>query len=303
MQRFKKILFVNEPHSRSKAAAQRAVSLARSNKATLTLCDASAEIPRTLVNLQATYLQLHRQQLEAQFKQIDLEGVKTKTTMLTGTRFLEIIKEVKRGAYDLVIKSSEGSGGAISYLFGETDMHLMRKCPCPVWIVKPARRLKYSRIVAAVDPDPSQPANAELNKLILELAITLAQQEGSELHVVHSWRLPAEGMLRSQRTLMSVNDIDELEQSIKDTHTEWLDKLLSKHDMTGLVSRVHLIKGEAGKVIPSLVKKKQADLVVMGTVARTGIPGFFIGNTAEKILRAVDCSVLTVKPKAFKTPI
>ena len=303
MQRFKKILFVNEPHSRSKAAAQRAVSLARSNKATLTLCDASAEIPRTLVNLQATYLQLHRQQLEAQFEQIDLEGVKTKTAMLTGTRFLEIIKEVKRGAYDLVIKSAEGTGGAISYLFGETDMHLMRKCPCPVWIVKPARRLKYSRIVAAVDPDPSQPANAELNKLILELAITLARQEGSELHVVHSWRLPAEGMLRSQRTLMSVNDIDELEQNIKDTHTEWLDKLISKHDMTGLVTRIHLMKGEAGKVIPSLVQKKQADLVVMGTVARTGIPGFFIGNTAEKILRAVDCSVLTVKPKAFKTPI
>ena len=32
----------------------------------------------------------------------------------------------------------------------------------------------------------------------------------------------------------------------------------------------------------------------MGTVCRTGIPGLFV-DTAEKVLRQVDCSVLTVK--------
>jgi len=230
-------------------------------------------------------LQLHRQQLESQFENLDLTGVKIKTVMLTGTRFLEIIKEVKRGAYDLVIKFAEGNGGSLSYLFGETDMHLMRKCPCPVWIVKPSRRVKYSRIVAAIDPDPAQAANAELNKLILDLATSLARQEDSELDIVHAWNLPAEGMLRSQRTLLAGNTVDEIEQNTKEAHKKMLDKLLSKHDMAGLVTRTHLVKGEPGKAIPALIHKKQADHVVMGTVARTGIPGFFIGNTAEKILR------------------
>lgn len=34
----------------------------------------------------------------------------------------------------------------------------------------------------------------------------------------------------------------------------------------------------------------------MGSVARTGIPGFIIGNTAESILGQVQCSVLVIKP-------
>lgn len=41
----------------------------------------------------------------------------------------------------------------------------------------------------------------------------------------------------------------------------------------------------------------------MGTVCRTGAPGLLIGNTAEKILYEVDCSVLTVKPDGFVTPV
>jgi universal stress protein E len=43
--------------------------------------------------------------------------------------------------------------------------------------------------------------------------------------------------------------------------------------------------------------------VVMGTVARTGVPGFIMGNTAETILSQIDCSVLAIKPPGFTTPV
>jgi nucleotide-binding universal stress UspA family protein len=46
-----------------------------------------------------------------------------------------------------------------------------------------------------------------------------------------------------------------------------------------------------------------ADLVVMGTVARTGISGLIIGNTAEAILDQLMCSVLAVKPPGFTSPV
>ena len=46
-----------------------------------------------------------------------------------------------------------------------------------------------------------------------------------------------------------------------------------------------------------------ADLVVMGAVARTGISGLIIGNTAEAILDQLTCSVLAIKPAGFKTPV
>ena len=45
------------------------------------------------------------------------------------------------------------------------------------------------------------------------------------------------------------------------------------------------------------------DLIVMGTVARTGIPGLIIGNTAESTLSQIHCSVLAVTPPGFVTPV
>ena len=47
----------------------------------------------------------------------------------------------------------------------------------------------------------------------------------------------------------------------------------------------------------------KADLVVMGTVARTGIPGYIVGNTAEMILSQIACAVLAVKPPGFTSPV
>jgi nucleotide-binding universal stress UspA family protein len=64
-----------------------------------------------------------------------------------------------------------------------------------------------------------------------------------------------------------------------------------------------LLKGDAEALIPALAKRKGVELIVMGTVCRTGIAGFIIGNTAENILQQVDCSVLTVKPEGFVSPV
>ena len=65
----------------------------------------------------------------------------------------------------------------------------------------------------------------------------------------------------------------------------------------------HFRKQFAAAMIPELAEALSADLIVLGTVGRTGVPGFFIGNTAEKTLAAVDCSVLAVKPGSFRTPV
>ena len=41
----------------------------------------------------------------------------------------------------------------------------------------------------------------------------------------------------------------------------------------------------------------------MGTVARGGLPGILIGNTAERLLHSVPCSLLAVKPDDFICPL
>ncbi len=89
--------------------------------------------------------------------------------------------------------------------------------------------------------------------------------------------------------------------SIGAAHQSELDRLLGPHPHDKRT--VHLIKGEAKEVIPDLAERLEVDRVVIGTVGRAGVPGLLIGNTAEAILNSVDCSVLTLKPEGFETPI
>jgi universal stress protein E len=73
------------------------------------------------------------------------EATKIQIKVVVGREFIEIIKEVLRSNHDLVIKTARGMGGAIGILLGATAMHLLRKCPCPVWMMKPEPGQRYGR--------------------------------------------------------------------------------------------------------------------------------------------------------------
>ena len=179
----------------------------------------------------------------------------------------------------------------------------MRKCPCPVWIIKSVKGKKVSRVLAAVDPIPGAGANVELNKLILDLATSLVEREECKLHVVHAWSIPGEKAIRSGRIPMHRSDRERYEREIRKTHKKWLSELMGEYGLDSGRAKIHLLKGDPAEVIPAVAAKNNADLVIMGTVARTGVPGFLIGNTAEKTIGKLNCSVLTVKPQSFQTPI
>ena len=66
---------------------------------------------------------------------------------------------------------------------------------------------------------------------------------------------------------------------------------------------VHLAEGEPSRELVRLVRRFRAQLVVMGAVSRTGLKRLFIGNTAEKIIDALDCDVCIVKPPGFRTSV
>lgn len=66
---------------------------------------------------------------------------------------------------------------------------------------------------------------------------------------------------------------------------------------------VELVKGEPEDVIERYVHDHGIDLVVMGTVARTGLSGVLIGNTAERVLQRLRVSVLATKPEGFTSPV
>ena len=233
---------------------------------------------------------------------ISEEGINITSSILWGTPFIEIIREVIRNNRDLVMLSPRKEGRIKEMLLGSRIMHLMRKCPCPVWAVKPTGSRRYTHIIAAVDVVPVNEESSTLNTTIMELASSLSETENSMLHIVHCW-VPYYERTSHSRFGFSQDVATKMIHDTKNLLKKWLDELVKKVDLTSIKYKVHLLEGEPGDLIVQQAKNHQADLVVMGTVSRTGISGFFIGNTAEKILHKLNCSVLAIKPEGFVTPV
>ena len=214
-----------------------------------------------------------------------------------------------QNGHDLVIKSQAGGHGRFAAL-GSTDMHVLRKCPCPVWVVRSGSG-SCRRILAAVDVGRDNREAAALARRVLEIATSLATVEQSQLDVTYAWSLPYEDALRSPRSGLPQRDVDRMAADEEQLRTKKLTALLDEVLKAGTAeqpesrSTPNLLvkKGHPTDVIADLVKESDVDLVIMGTVGRTGIPGFFIGNTAEEILGQIDCSVLAIKPPGFASPV
>ena len=322
MKRFKNILCIVNTDMQDTAAVEQAVKLAEINQASLTIVDVIDEVPpnttlfeRTMssIDLQAEIIAEHNDRLQTLVlpycKKNDI-----KTKVLTGILFLEVIYEVLRNEHDLVFKTTD-SGELLNRVFGSDDMHLLRKCPCPVWLVKPDSPKTYQNILAAVDVDDDHPSEELhtrhlLNQQILQLASSLALSEGADLHIVHAWQAMLEGALRGAFIARPEEEVASYVEEVKQQHIQNMDALMSEtietlgqDTLEYIKPKNHLLKGDPRKTIPALTKEIKADLVVMGTVARTGLSGFFMGNTAETILNQLNCSVLAIKPPGFVTPV
>ncbi|MBL4574521.1 MAG: universal stress protein [Opitutaceae bacterium] len=320
MKRFNNILCVVALGAGRKPALERAVTLAENNQASLMVIDVTERITAGIgmpeggpisADLQAAIVSAHEQELNALIEPYR-QRVTLQTRVLIGTPFLEIIREVLRNGRDLVIKTAE-SWEWHDRLFGSDDMHLLRKCPCPVWLIKPQATKAYRRILAAVDVDDTYPpqemeSRHALNRQLLEMASSLALADFAELHVVHAWDAIGESVMRSASMRTPEEKIIAYVEQERQHHAANLGVLMregaafaGQDALDYLKPRTHLVKGLARKEIPALAKKIEADLVVMGTVGRTGVPGFIVGNTAETILNQIDCSVLAIKPPGFVT--
>lgn len=317
MKRFSNILFVAWPDADDSAAFNQALTMANNNQAQITLVGLvdAPETHRLSAHAAANKLlnamvEQRRKQLHALVQGASVTDSQIEVKVRIGKGFIEIIREVLQHKRDLVIKCAESVEGIGRRLFGSADMKLMRKCPCPVWVIKSTQQKGYKEILAAVDCDPDESQDGTLNRQILEMASSLALSEFAELHVVHAWRLPYESFLRSPHSGTSKVEVDVMLQKEEETRRSWLEALVNAYcgaqgrdAVNYLKPQLHLVNGDASSVVPALTDDIGAELVVMGTVGRAGIPGLLIGNTAENILNQINCSVLTVKPAGFVSPV
>lgn len=128
-----------------------------------------------------------------------------------------------------------------------------------------------------------------------DLAFDLAQKYQAQLalvHVVPPLVFPSpvmEDFISEQANLQFYKDA--VQRSMEQIESTYLGKM---GDYKNALVRV--LSGHPASEILNFIDQEKIDLVVMGTHGFTGLAHFFLGSTAEKVVRRATCSVLTVHP-------
>ncbi|MBI2380095.1 MAG: universal stress protein UspE [Gammaproteobacteria bacterium] len=284
----------------------RAAGLAEAHQARvdvlLTLHEPSLELgdlwgAGQLESLRDNYVAEHRQKLEPLLEPLRGRGLGAELyAEWDSTPFMPIIRAVQARAYDLVIKAAKAHSRLTTFFYTPTDWHLLRKCPCPVLMTKGPASGPARRILAAVEPVASDAEHAGLNHAILDMAQFLAGKLGAELHVINAFSVIPVGTAFDGTGIYHEDYV----ASVRELHQKRLAELVQPYGVAE--ARVHLRQGVPADVIPEFVAEENIELVILGTLARSGMAGIFIGNTAESVLDELHCDVLTVKQPGFVAP-
>ena len=316
MKRFKSILVVASDGSRLPLVLERAVDLARRNDGKITVIgvvDSERTQRRVASDNGETFdvasflVDARREELEevTMVARSDTSGggsVPVDVVVATGRDFVEVIRRVEHAGHDLVMVGSS-AGSRFPVLAGSSlAMHLLRKCPVPVW-VDAAGEHSSPDVAVAVGPLNDGISGDSLAVTLLEIATSLAARRGGTLHVIHAWRLDGESLLRSGRRGPPAAQIDAMVAEEYQIAQMGLKRLLEFTPDFDVPIELHVDKGEPGDVVQRVLELHKPGVVVMGTLARAGLKGVFMGNTAERVLGTIDGSVLAVKPRGFETPV
>ena len=233
-------------------------------------------------------------------------GVSLETKVEFGKTFYQAIQVVLKHSVDLVVKPTDEEFCDLeTHIFGSHDMHLLRKCPCPVLLLKHNQTVSFKKIMACIDVnlDSKITEPDQLNQSILGLANELTTLNNASLYVVHAWLADAENLMHFWNSDLSDADLIHYTESVRKQHSDGLANELKWIRKKQPNLKAIMPEGDAADSIPLAVLQNEIDLLVMGTLGRNGLPGMIIGNTSETILEKVNCSVLALKPKGFESPI
>jgi len=309
MRQFQNILYVCHRISEQEQGLKQALSLARNNTAAIKVLLVHPELPESFNDSKNEYNKFLLESITKSIYNVKLElkmsdsDAQVSIAIESGkTTAIDIIKYVLHGSHDLVVKEPENNEGVSG--FKAIDMNLLRKCPCPVWLCHPISKTRDSiKVVVAIDPINTEQVGHNLAIKLLQTARTLADTCDGELNILSCWDYELEEYFLSSSWIPVSKE--ELAKEVANTKNHHYAKFMSVIKESGIQGKntIHHIRGAADISIPKFINDNKLDILVMGTLAKTGIPGFIMGNTAEDILQKVRCSLLALKPDGFISPV
>ncbi len=304
MNPYRNIMIVIDPAMTHGTAFARGVALAEKSGAALILLlvGYSSELARArfldpgiMQDAVKGYLSVRQRWLDTEVAKLQEQGIRARGIVCWHNRaHEEIARQAMETAPDIVIKDVEDTSRLARVVFTPAEWHLLRLCPAPLMLVNAHSSSYPQRILAAVDPFDTNDKPAQLNDDILRASLAMAYQCEARVDVVHAYQyLPGAVPMGAE---IAVSDPALFEQ-VREEHRRRFIAFGESHGIPA--ERMHLLEGRPANVIATLAEDINADLVVLGTVQRSGLERVLMGSTAEDMLGAINSDVLVLKPAEF----
>lgn len=282
------------PSESEEALVDQALTLARHHGASLVFVTVLEHADSPIPGHENTVHDVLRERIGRHFerlvKRCENANLDVDVVIREGRAWHRLIEEINLTKADLVMVCPKRDDGPLEQLIhGSTTERLLRKSPAPVHVVCGRAHVPPKRILVPVD-------FSDVSAGCIEVARAMAESSGAEVTVVHGVSYPNEIALRRE-----ANGPELMAEYRKEVHADVRAKaaaLIGDAPMEFTMTDQWIVDA-----LPGLVTEGGFDLVVMGSVGRSGIVGFIVGNTAEKIFRTVDASLWVVRPPGWQSPV
>ncbi|WP_109059025.1 universal stress protein UspE [Aggregatibacter aphrophilus] len=304
--KFNNILVVLNPENDKQYALARAVRLAKEQKNSnpvkitlfLAIYDLSYEMsallsPEERAEMHRNVIEQRKLAIQPYIEKYASDGINFSSTVVWHSNEAEAITtEVETHNYDLVVKYTNVEESLKSLIVTPVDWQILRKCPTPILVVKDGDWKHQRRILVAVNvSDDENEAHSTFNDELVSLSMDLADSlDRGNIHLVTAYPPTPINMAIDLPEFSS----GEYSSGLRGQYLLNMKALRQKYGIDG--DHTHVLEGFPEDVIPQVAEKLEAELVILGTIGRTGLSAAFLGNTAEHVISKLNCNLLAIKP-------
>jgi universal stress protein E len=300
------LVAIKDPRAKSHPAVAKAAAIAAALDAKLQLFHA-IDIPMypdvgaveglRLPQTERRQKESSRQLLEAIATPLRRRGLSVTTAVEWDFPLHEaIIRAAESFDANLIIAADHTTTHHLPWLLRYTDWELLRASPTPVLLVKSPRPYRHPVILAALDPTHTFDKPAALDTEILRFSATLADALHGAVHAVHGY-VPVPANL-SPEVLTNPGELEKTLAAMEEAAFEALGKVAEPLGIPG--THLHVVGRHPTDAVLEVATETGSQIVALGSISRSGVDRFLIGNTAEALIDRLECDILVVKPPTFR---
>lgn len=278
-----KILAATDFSTRSNRALRQAGLLAQASGASLAVVHVvDDEQPQALLEMERREAnEILREQM---IVMPELQQTRCNPLVVTGSAFSGILDAARTMEADLIVMGAHRRTLLRDIFVGTTVERVIRTGPFPVLMVNREVQRQYDTVLVPVET--SEPSIH---------ALRMAKASGL-INLAHATMLHAFVAIGKGKLQMAGANTAEYEASERQNAKDELIGFLAANDLGSEKWSLRVEEGAPMDVILRVVEQMRADLVIMGTHARSGLLKELIGSVTEAVLRTVNADVLAVPP-------